>query len=145
MADAKISFPQLLEDNLNQLSSAELQIARALIDSSFLAGMENASRLAERAGVSNPTVARFAERLGYKNYSEMRRTIIDHYDARLKGLDDLAREQSTDEIGGIGALYHDLVNDCLKSNDVDAMDSVSKLIAKSTVPVISTGGVYSTV
>jgi DNA-binding MurR/RpiR family transcriptional regulator len=50
-----------------------------------------------------------------------------------------------EDISGVCSSYSDLVNDCFKSNNVQALSSVGTQIAHSTVPVISSGGTFSTI
>lgn len=142
-------FPELLAEELSALSPAELQVARALIDSNYLAGMENASRLAQIAGVSSPTVARFSERLGFENYNDMRQAIIRHYSDRLKGpndlIDDRPEKDSSSDAVAESIHFQEIVADGLKPTNIRTMQEVGKKLSKVSVPVLSTGGTFSIV
>lgn len=59
---------QIYED----LSSREQQLADFILDAPGDIAMYPAKELARRTGVSNSTVSRFVQRLGYDNYEQMR-------------------------------------------------------------------------
>ncbi|MFF0309896.1 MurR/RpiR family transcriptional regulator [Streptosporangium sp. NPDC004379] len=66
---ARIS--DMIRERLGECSPAERKVARALLASYPAAGLETVARLAERAGVSAPTVLRFAGRLGFGGFPEL--------------------------------------------------------------------------
>ena len=145
----KHSFPDILARELSSLSPAELQIARTLIESNYLAGMENASRLAKRSGVSAPTVARFSERFGFKSYAGMRDAILRHHDNRLKGPSDLIEDRQyaapDQTVSRDASGYVALVGECLNPANIATLTDLGRKLANSSVPVLTTGGTFSTV
>ncbi|MHC5705893.1 MurR/RpiR family transcriptional regulator [Streptomyces tirandamycinicus] len=56
--------------NLGELSPAERKVARVILAGYPSAGLETVASVAERAGVSGPTVLRFAGRLGFGGFPE---------------------------------------------------------------------------
>jgi DNA-binding MurR/RpiR family transcriptional regulator len=74
---------ELVRQRLNSLSPAERRLARALIASYPIAGLESVARFAERAGVSPPTVTRFIAKLGFRGYPEFQENLRDEVQARL--------------------------------------------------------------
>src|SRR2546423_3215424 len=68
---------------LDSLSPAERRLARALLASYPIAGLESVARFAERAGVSPPTVTRFITKLGFKGYPEFQESLRHEVQARL--------------------------------------------------------------
>ncbi len=68
---------------LDSLSRAERKLARVLLASYPIAGLESVARFAERAGVSPPTVTRFITKLGFRGYPEFQETIRHEVQARL--------------------------------------------------------------
>ncbi|SCK08816.1 MurR/RpiR family transcriptional regulator [Streptomyces sp. WMMB 322] len=66
--------PSVLADEIRQklgdLSPAERKVARVLLAGYPSAGFETIATLAERAGVSAPTVIRFVNRLGYRGFPD---------------------------------------------------------------------------
>src|SRR6185312_6439984 len=57
---------ELVRQRLDSLSPAERRLARVLLASYPIAGLESVARFAERAGVSPPTVTRFIAKLGFR-------------------------------------------------------------------------------
>ncbi|HEY3083950.1 MAG TPA: MurR/RpiR family transcriptional regulator [Candidatus Dormibacteraeota bacterium] len=72
-----------VRQRLDSLSPAERRLARALIASYPIAGLESVARFAERAGVSPPTVTRFIAKLGFRGYPEFQENLRDEVQARL--------------------------------------------------------------
>jgi DNA-binding MurR/RpiR family transcriptional regulator len=74
---------ELVRHRLGSLSPAERKLARVLLASYPIAGLESVARFAERAGVSPPTVTRFITKLGFKGYPEFQEVIRQEVQARL--------------------------------------------------------------
>jgi DNA-binding MurR/RpiR family transcriptional regulator len=68
---------------MNSLSPAERKLARVLLASYPIAGLESVVRFAERARVSPPTVTRFITKLGFSGYPEFQETLRNEVQARL--------------------------------------------------------------
>ncbi|MDT0329826.1 MurR/RpiR family transcriptional regulator [Nocardiopsis lambiniae] len=64
------------------LSTGERRVARALLADYPTAGLETVRLLAERAGVSGPTVLRFVSRLGFESYPAFQRRLLDELGER---------------------------------------------------------------
>lgn len=64
------------------LTPAEQKVSRELTTSGLLAGFETVAALAERAGVSGPTVVRFIARIGYDSYAEFQKELLREMEAR---------------------------------------------------------------
>jgi DNA-binding MurR/RpiR family transcriptional regulator len=64
-------------------SPAEARVSRALLAEFPLAGLETVSKLADRAGVSGPTVVRFATRLGFDGFPEFQEALRQEVQERL--------------------------------------------------------------
>jgi DNA-binding MurR/RpiR family transcriptional regulator len=74
---------ELVRQRLNSLSPAERKLARVLLASYPIAGLESVARFAERAQVSPPTVTRFITKLGFSGYPEFQETLRHEVQARL--------------------------------------------------------------
>src|ERR1700716_178256 len=74
---------ELVRQRLNSLSPAERKLARVLMASYPIAGLESVARFAERARVSPPTVTRFITKLGFRGYPEFQETLRTEVQARL--------------------------------------------------------------
>jgi DNA-binding MurR/RpiR family transcriptional regulator len=74
---------ELVRQRLDSLSPAERRLARVLLASYPIAGLESVARFAERAGVSPPTVTRFITKLGFRGYPEFQESLRHEVQARL--------------------------------------------------------------
>ncbi len=74
---------ELVRSRLDSLSPAERRLARVLLASYPIAGLESVARFAERAGVSPPTVTRFIAKLGFRGYPEFQESLRHEVQARL--------------------------------------------------------------
>ena len=74
---------ELVRQRLDSLSPAERRLARVLLASYPIAGLESVARFAERAGVSPPTVTRFIAKLGFRGYPEFQENLRHEVQARL--------------------------------------------------------------
>lgn len=61
----------LIEERLGKLSKSHRRIARYILDNSETAAYQTATRLGASAGVSESTVIRFANALGFEGYPEL--------------------------------------------------------------------------
>src|SRR5881296_945116 len=84
---------ELVRQRLDSLSPAERRLARALLASYPIAGLESVARFAERAGVSPPTVTRFIAKLGFRGYPEFQENLRDEVQARLSSPLERYREE----------------------------------------------------
>ena len=67
---------------MGDCSPAERKVARVLLAAYPSAGFETVARLAERSGVSGPTVIRFVNRLGYKGFPDFQEALRNDLDER---------------------------------------------------------------
>ena len=68
---------ELIERGLPGLTAGQGKIAHAVLADYPFAGLHTIQDLAERTGVSAPTVSRFVTRLGFAGYQEFQRALID--------------------------------------------------------------------
>jgi DNA-binding MurR/RpiR family transcriptional regulator len=73
---------QLVYQQLPRLAPAEKKVARVLLASYPIAGLETVTDLAERAGVSGPTVTRFVTALGFDGYRAFQQQLHQEVQAR---------------------------------------------------------------
>jgi len=81
--DTKARIGELVRQKQANLSPAERKLARVLLASYPIAGLESVARFAERAGVSAPTVTRFITKLGFRGYPEFQEQLRNEVQARL--------------------------------------------------------------
>lgn len=74
---------RLLEPNRN-FSHSEMKAVRVLLANYPAAGLTTVSKLAKQAGVSDPTVLRLAQRLGYAGFAEMQKALLAEVEAHMR-------------------------------------------------------------
>lgn len=74
-----------IKDKMADLSPAERKIARAMLADYPGAGLGSVQMLAERSGVSLPSVVRFARRLGFGGFVEFQQELRDEISRQAKG------------------------------------------------------------
>ncbi len=77
------SVAALTREAMGRLTVAERKTARALLSAYPVAGLQTVAELAERAGVSAPTVVRFVSRLGFSGYAAFQRALMREVHARM--------------------------------------------------------------
>lgn len=73
-------------DRIRQIAAdmtpAEQKVSRILFASAMVAGLDTVASLAERAGVSGPTVIRLTAKLGFDSYLDFQRVLRDEMEER---------------------------------------------------------------
>lgn len=101
--DARVG--EVVRQRLGSLSPAERRLARVLLASYPIAGLESVARFAERAGVSPPTVTRFITKLGFRGYPDFQESLRREVQARLSS--PLARFRDEPEAAGANHVLGD--------------------------------------
>jgi len=91
---------ELVRQRLASLSQAERKLARVLLASYPIAGLESVARFAERAGVSPPTVTRFITKLGFTGYPEFQEVLRHEVQARLSSPLKRYRDEPQEQAAG---------------------------------------------
>src|SRR5713101_2487191 len=112
---------ELVRHRLASLSPAERKLARVLLASYPIAGLESVARFAERAGVRPPTVTRFISKLGFKGYPEFQEILRHEVQARLSS----PLERFREETPGRGA--DSLLTDALEVSRRNLQATVDQL------------------
>lgn len=63
---------------------SERKVIRALLDHYPRSGLGSMARLAEHAGVSDPTIMRLVKKLGFGGYAEFQDALLSEMDHRLR-------------------------------------------------------------
>src|SRR5438270_12055536 len=74
---------EVVRQRLDSLSPAERRLARVLLASYPIAGLESVARFADRARVTPPTVTRCISKLGFGGYPELQESLRHEVQARL--------------------------------------------------------------
>lgn len=116
MTTGQVRVGELVRGRLADLSSAERKLARVLLASYPIAGLESVARFAERAGVSPPTVTRFITKLGFRGYPEFQEVLRREIQARLSS--PLARYRDDAQDAGADTALSETLK--VASHNVDA-------------------------
>jgi DNA-binding MurR/RpiR family transcriptional regulator len=71
------SAPDLVAAVSSELTPSERRIAEAVLAEPTLLAFGTVSDLASRVGTSRPTIVRFANKLGFRGYSQLQRHVTD--------------------------------------------------------------------
>ena len=127
--DARVG--EVVRQRLDSLSPAERRLARVLLATYPIAGLESVARFAERAGVSPPTVTRFIAKLGFRGYPEFQESLRREVQSRLSS--PLARYR--DEPNRDSAVNHAL--EVAGHNLKSTLDLLSDRDVKETVSLLA--------
>ena len=140
-----VDFSQIIRDNYNNLTKSEKRIANYLRknpeESAFLA----AGELADRLGLSEATLVRFARNVGFNSYPAMRTLLQEAFrrrvthSARLRGrLEDL--RQGGDIFERLVVSEIDYLTHALETVDRAAIEKAVKLMRSSERIFVYGGG-----
>src|SRR5258705_12144917 len=99
---------EAVRERLDSVSPAERKLARVLLASYPIAGLESVARFAERAGVSPPTVTRFITKLGFRGYTELQHSMRHEDQALLSS--PLTRYRDEAAPGGTDSVMNDALD-----------------------------------
>ncbi len=72
-----------LQTCLDDLTRAERQLANALLDNWPVSGLSSITTVAKSAGVSTPTVARMAQKLGFRGFTDFQAALRTELEAQI--------------------------------------------------------------
>jgi len=125
---------ELVRHRQSDLSPAERKLARVLLASYPIAGLESVARFAERAGVSPPSVTRFITKLGFRGYPEFQEALRQEVQARLSS--PLARYHGEDTDRRAGSTVGDALE--VSSHNLQAtLDLISHQDVGELVELLS--------
>ncbi len=138
-------FSQIISDHYNQLTKSEKHIANYLRKNQEESAFLSAGELADRLGLSEATMVRFARTLGFDSYPAMRAVLQENFrsrvthSARLRSrLDDLREAGDIFEKVTVSEIDH--LTQALQTVDREALHkSVAAIIACDRFFVYGTG------
>lgn len=141
-----VSVGERVRAVLADVSTAERKVARVLLADYPAAGLDTAARLAERAGVSAPTVVRFVARLGYGGYREMQQRL--RAEVQERRTPPVARATGADgravhELAGSAKAFTQAVDDTFAALPAGELDRVVGLLSDRGRRVSCLGGRFS--
>jgi DNA-binding MurR/RpiR family transcriptional regulator len=141
---------ELVRGGRGQLTPAELRVAQTLLADYPAAGLQSVAALAERAGVSGPTVVRLVAKLGFAGHAELQSRLRAELSARNAG--PVERYPTADGARQASPLLRRFersvsaaVSESLVSIDAVEFDAAVGLLIDPRRPVRITGGRVSSV
>lgn len=135
-----------LRAEMSEFTPAEKKIARAILASYPFSGLDSISDLAETAGVSAPSVVRFARTLGFNGYREFQ----DALKHEIREREESNLSQAEGRSGGQESLfdaakaaYHAGIDHTFDSVIGDELDRTVALLAQTKKSVGLIGATYS--
>ncbi len=84
MAEAPLTISDRIQNQLDDLTRAERQLAHSILENYPASGLGPLSALAKDAKVSVPTVARMVQKLGFSGYPEFQAELREELKAKVK-------------------------------------------------------------
>lgn len=128
-----------------QLTRAERQLADAILENYPMSGLGPIARLAEKAGVSAPTVVRMVQKLGFSGFPEFQKALREELEAQISN--PIAKHDSWSEAAPQGHILNRFtdavianIRQTLAHADPAEFDAVTALLADSRRAVYVAGG-----
>ncbi|MBZ4016092.1 MurR/RpiR family transcriptional regulator [Streptomyces purpurogeneiscleroticus] len=146
------SVAEAIRRRLGECSPAERKVARVLLAAYPSAGFETVAKIAERSGVSAPTVLRFAARLGYRGFSEFQQALREELEQR--DASPLSLYKATGFAGRADSPVEELLNSSAETLSASVRDTFAALppddlqhaiglLAETKRRLLITGGRFS--
>ncbi len=138
---------KLVNAHMGRLTAAERRVARVFLASYPIAGLENVAQLAQRAGVSGPTVVRFVSKLGFEGYPEFQQALHHEVQEKLTSALSQYAEQADSPAEGVIPeslrVFREELERTFAQLSVSEFDEVVELLADRRRNVLLTGGRFS--
>ncbi|MFN3972936.1 MAG: MurR/RpiR family transcriptional regulator [Gemmobacter sp.] len=138
-----------LTDGSVQLTPSDLKVARALLADYPTAGLNTVAQLAAVAGVSGPTVVRFASRLGFDGFPDFQKALLAEVQARMNSplaMIDAGKAAAVPQ----EQIYREVIRSCVTMLEATAgmvtaadFDAAARLITDPTLRLHFIGGRFS--
>ena len=79
------TISERLQAKFDALTRAERQLADAIMENYPVSGLGSITSVAQKAGVSTPTVARLVQKLGFKGFPEFQKQLRTELEAKISG------------------------------------------------------------
>ncbi len=133
--------------SIGQLTAAERKVARAFLAHYPIAGLETLAQLAERAGVSGPTVMRFVNRIGFEGYPAFQEALHQEVQEKLTSslalLERRPLEPEDEVLSTSLATFIGELQTTMAGVPTAEFQAVVDLLADRHRPVLLTGGRFS--
>ena len=132
---------------MGTLTVAERRVGRAFLAHYPIAGLETLAQLADRAGVSGPTVMRFVNRLGFDGYPAFQEALRQEIQEKLTSSLALFERQpfgaDQDLLSSSLAVFSRELETTMADVQSAELDAIVDLLADKRRPVLLSGGRFS--
>lgn len=139
------SIPDRIKELSAELTKSEQKVASVLLENHPLSGLGGIIDLAEKSGVSTPTITRLVDKLGFDGYSDfqsaLRSDLNDKMSKDILGGQPWAPNVADAHVlNGITDAVMMNVRETLADIDVDTLDSICESISDLDKNIFITGG-----
>lgn len=117
------SIQSKIESNFEEMSNAERRVARVILANYPLSGLDTIAGVSEKANVSDPTVLRLVNKLGYKRYVDFQNALKDEIDQWMQGPLSIQPESTNPKSNAQNYLTN--FKEVIKSNVEETFQSIS--------------------
>lgn len=140
MSDA-VDLLKTIQSSFYKLSKGQKSIAQYLMNNYDKAAFMTAAKLGEKVGISESTVVRFANAIGFTGYPELQKELQEMVKTRLTTVQriEMSNEYSTDESTLRNILKADMENIHLTLEEIDQAsfdDVVKKILEAKSIYII---------
>jgi DNA-binding MurR/RpiR family transcriptional regulator len=133
-----------IRDGMPLLTRSEKRVAHTLLANYPLQGLETAAQFAQQAGVSTPSVLRFAARIGFASYADFQRRLKEEVEARLQS--PLAKTEATPSSAPVqpfGEAVAENIVETFRHLSAGDLEAVGALLADPRRPLHLLGGRFT--
>jgi len=136
---------QKIQDNMEDLTRSERQLASVLLQDYPMGGLHSITKLAASAGVSTPTVIRMARKLGFDGFPDLQDALREEVAAQIKkpiSKRDSWAGNTTQEhpLNQFAEAVADNIRHTLDRIDIALFDQVARLLADPERHIYVAGG-----
>jgi DNA-binding MurR/RpiR family transcriptional regulator len=133
-----------IRDGMPVLTRSEKRVAHTLLANYPLQGLETAAQFARQAGVSTPSVLRFAARIGFASYSDFQRRLKEEVEARLQSpLAKTGIAPSTAPVQPFGEAVAENIVETFRHLPLGDLEAIAALLADPRRPLHLLGGRFT--
>jgi DNA-binding MurR/RpiR family transcriptional regulator len=146
---APVRVSERIRLRLGNLSPSERKVARLLLSGPPTIGLESSAKLAQRAGVSGPTISRFVtHQLGFESYGAFQNALREEISARVVSPVETYRQywgeqQANGLLARSGAALGEAVTATVQALDPDEFSRAVGLLGDRRHQVLAIGGWFS--
>lgn len=137
---------EILSNHGMSLTPSETRIVQLLLADYPVAGLGTASSLAKRAGVSDPTVVRLINKLGFEHFSAFQASLLGEVEARLRSplmMIDVKRTTRSGKAHGYLVSVTQKVHDAAEAAVDEPYERAARLIMRAPGRILLLGGRFS--